>query len=1070
MAVDMGTAKGYLEIDISDFVSGMEKARREADNTAKATEKSFSDKMTSAGKTLESAGSTMTRAFTVPIGAAAAAGLKVGSDFEAGMSQVAGVLQITDKTSSEFQRLRDTAIDLGAKTAFSSGEVADAMTEMAKAGWNSSQIIDGMGGVLDAAAASGEGLSTVATICADAVTGFGLEAKDSTRIADLLAHAANAGTIDIKDLGETFKYVAPMAQSMGLSIEDVTTATTAMSMAGIKGSQAGTSLRRMLTNLVKPSDQVAQAMDELGIKITNEDGSFKSLDEIVGILRKSFSGLTDEQKAYYAATIAGANGQSGMLALLNLSEEEYSQLSEEMKNCGGEAKRTAEIMQDNLKSKVEQLGGALESLAIRLGDLVIPWLTKFVEKLTNVVEWLTNLPAPVQQAILIFAGLLAAIGPVLIIIGKLVTAIGTISKAIGALKAGEGILGGLLTGFKSMGGITGILGTVKGAITGFGSTISTMFGLMAEGNGIVASLTAAFPGLEGALTVLTGPIGIVIAIVGTLVAAFMHLWNTNEEFRNKITEIWNTIVEKFQGVFSRIGEILGSLGGLFEQFISLIGPLWDGFCQLLAPVFIGAFELIGSVLGGLLDVISGILDVFIGLFTGDWERCWQGVQEIFGGVWEAISGTFQAVCDMLMGIANVILGWFGTDWNTMWQGIGDFFTGLWQGIVDFFTGLWEGVVTFFTGAWETISGIVQTAWDTICNIINVAFQLIAEIFNIGFTIITLPFQFIWENCKGIVETAWNAIQGFIQTAMDTINNIIQTVWNAIWGFLGPILETIKNGVKGAWDWISSTTSNIWNGIKSTIGTIWDGIKTNVGNALNTVKTNVGNAWNNVKSTTSTIWNNTKSTLGSIWDNIKSNVHSKAETIKSNVSTAWNNIKSTTSSVFNACKSTAISIFDGIRSGIQSKIDAAKNVVRSGLDAISNFFRNAHFQLPHIKLPHFSISGHFSLDPPSIPHISVSWYRKAMENAMILDSPTIFGLSKGGGLLGGGEAGREVIAGADTLMQMIQDAIQSVGGAGPTAVGAGGGGDIIIPVYIGQETIDTIVVRANERNNYRNGGR
>ena len=211
MAVDMGTAKGYLEIDISDFVSGMQKARQEADKTANDTEKSFSSKMTSAGKALESAGSTMTKAFTVPIGAAAAAGLKVGSDFEAGMSQVAGVLQITDKTSSEFQRLRDTAIDLGAKTAFSSGEVADAMTEMAKAGWNSSQIIDGMGGVLDAAAASGEGLSTVATICADAVTGFGLEAKDSTRIADLLAHAANAGTIDIKDLGETFKYVAPMA-------------------------------------------------------------------------------------------------------------------------------------------------------------------------------------------------------------------------------------------------------------------------------------------------------------------------------------------------------------------------------------------------------------------------------------------------------------------------------------------------------------------------------------------------------------------------------------------------------------------------------------------------------------------------------------------------------------------------------------------------------------------------------------------------------------------------------------------------------------------------------------------
>ena len=193
-------------------------------------------------------------------------------------------------------------------------------------------------------------------------------------------------------------------------------------------------------------------------------------------------------------------------------------------------------------------------------------------------------------------------------------------------------------------------------------------------------------------------------------------------------------------------------------------------------------------------------------------------------------------------------------------------------------------------------------------------------------------------------------------------------------------------------------------------------------------------------------------------------------IKSNVQSAWSNIQSTTSSIFNNVKSTASSIWDGIKNTIQSKIDGAKNIVKGGLDAISNFFAGLHLELPHIKLPHFSISGTFSLDPPSIPHISVSWYRKAMQNAMILDGPTIFGMSKSGGLLGGGEAGREVIAGADTLMQMIQDAISSVKGGGPVAAGAAGGGDIIIPVYIGQDRLDTIVVRANERNNYRNGGR
>lgn len=313
----------------------------------------------------------------LPVSAAVAgigvAGLKVATDFESAMS---GVKAITGATGEDFERLREKAIELGADTSFSSGEVAEAMTEMAKAGWSTEQIIDGMGGVLDATAASGENLGSVATIVADAITGFGLSAKDSSTVADLMTQAANSGTIGISDLGESYKYVAPMAQSMGLSIQDVTTALSAMSMAGIKGSQAGTALRTVLANMAKPSSTVATAMEELGINITNSDGSFKSLNEIVGIMRTSFGGLTDDQKAYYATALAGKEGMSGLLSLLNLSEEEYNALSDSMNNCTGVASETASVMQDNLQAKVEQLGGALESLAIKLADYVIYFLGK----------------------------------------------------------------------------------------------------------------------------------------------------------------------------------------------------------------------------------------------------------------------------------------------------------------------------------------------------------------------------------------------------------------------------------------------------------------------------------------------------------------------------------------------------------------------------------------------------------------------------------------------------------------------------------------------------------------------
>lgn len=369
-----------LQREIVETEQALEKLEKQAGESAVALQKIFvtGTNFQEVGGKIESAGKSLLPV-TAAVTGVGVAGLKVATDFEKAMS---GVQAITGATGADFERLREVAIDLGATTAFSSGEVAEAMMEMAKAGWSTTQIIEGMAGVLDATAASGESLGTVATIVADAITGFGLSAKDSARVADLMTQAANSGTIGVSDLGESYKYVAPLAQSMGLSIEDVTTALSAMSMAGIKGSQAGTSLRTVLANMAKPSSTVADAMDELGISITNSDGSFQSLEQIITTMRTKFSGLTDDQKAYYATALAGKEGMSGLISLLNLTQEEYDALTASMNNCSGVAGETAAVMQDNLQSKVEQLGGSLESLAIKLSEYVIPYLTGLVEKIT----------------------------------------------------------------------------------------------------------------------------------------------------------------------------------------------------------------------------------------------------------------------------------------------------------------------------------------------------------------------------------------------------------------------------------------------------------------------------------------------------------------------------------------------------------------------------------------------------------------------------------------------------------------------------------------------------------------
>lgn len=378
-----------LQREIVETENALERLESQAKESATAIQKiaNTGSGLQSLGSSVEGVGKAMMPA-SVAVTGIGVAGIKVATDFEKAMSSVQA---ITGATGDDFEKLRNTAIDLGATTAFSAGEVAEAMTEMAKAGWSTSQIIDGMAGVLDATAASGEGLGSVATILADAITGFGMEAKDSARVADLLTQAANSGTIGITDLRESYKYVAPMAQSMGLSIEDVTAAISAMSMAGIKGSQAGTSLRTMLANLTKPSESVGKAIAALGIEITNTDGTFKSLDEIIAILRTSFTGLTDEEKAYYAAALAGKEGMSGLISILNLTQSEYDALTLSMNNCTGVAGQTASVMQDNLQSKVEQLGGALESLAIKLADYVIPFITSMTEKLTSMIEACTPL-------------------------------------------------------------------------------------------------------------------------------------------------------------------------------------------------------------------------------------------------------------------------------------------------------------------------------------------------------------------------------------------------------------------------------------------------------------------------------------------------------------------------------------------------------------------------------------------------------------------------------------------------------------------------------------------------------
>lgn len=886
----IGSILAKLELDITNFSSNLSKVQSDIESTGKKL-----DGLSNLGNGLTSVGKSLTTSLTVPIVGVGTAAVALATDFEYSMSQVQA---ISGATGDDFEDLRDEAIKLGGSTKYSAGEVADAMTEMAKAGWSTEQILDGMSGVLDAAAASGEGLASVSTIVADAITGFGLEAGDSARIADLLTQAANSGTIGINDLGESFKYIAPVAQSMGFSVEDVTTAISAMSMAGIKGSQAGTSLRTMLTNLVKPTDEMAAAMDELGIQVANEDGTMKSLDEILNMMRGSFSGLTDEQKSYYAAVLAGKTGMSGMLSLMNLSQEEYDKIATSMDNSGGVAQETAEVMQNNLKSALEQLGGALESLAIRIGDQLIPIIRKVAEYITAFTEKLAGASEEQIQTAIKVAALVAAIGPLVMIVGKIITTFVAAKKAITAVKS-------------------------------------------------------AFTIVKAAIAASSAPILAIVAVVGVLVAAFTTLWKTNEGFRNKMTEIWQQIKDTIGGFLQGIVDRLNSLGFEFENITDVLWTIWKGFCDLLAPLFEGVFQNIANILKTVLDVILGVVDFFIAVFTGDWEGAWNAVKGIFESIWNGMVSWLENIGNTLLGVLDVILGWFGTSWSECWNGIKTFFVELWNGIVSWFQGILTGISTFFTNIWTGISTFFQNIWNGITSfftsIITGIVTFVQTNFGGLFTSIQNIFNGIKDFFTGVWELIKNIFLGAILLVIDLVtgnfemlksdvinlwNNIkeaFSTVWEAIKSIFSNALEAIKTVFTGAMNVMKTVGTTVWNAIKTFFSTVLNGIKTIFTNVWNAIKTFFTNAVNNIKNTAVNTFNSMKTGISNVVSNIKT-------TIVNGFNKAIEWIKSLPSQAVTWGKDMIQGIINGIKGMISKVGDAVKGVA----DKIRSFL---HFSVP-----------------------------------------------------------------------------------------------------------------------------
>ena len=879
-----------LQREIIETEQELQRLQNEAENSRTALVKlgEAGEMLENAGGKVADVGKTLTTHVTVPIVAAGTAAVKTAADFDSAMSKVAAV---SGATGDELEALRDKAREMGAKTKFSASEAADAMNYMAMAGWKTQDMISGIDGIMNLAAASGEDLATTSDIVTDALTAFGLSAADSGHFADVLAAASSNANTNVSMMCETFKYCAPVAGALGFSCEDTAQAIGLMANSGIKSTQAGTALRTIMNTLAGEVKICGDAIGTVEIATTNADGSMRELNDILADCRTAFSQLSESEQANAAQALVGKNAMSGFLALMNAAPADIEKLSGAISNCDGTSLQMANTMQDNLSGQLTILMSQLQELAISFGEILMPAIRNVVSKIQELVDKFNALPESTKETIVKVALVAAALGPLLVVLGKTMIGVGKIMQLISNLPA------------------------------------------------IISGAETAFSAFGGAISGIAGPVLAVVAVIVTLVAAFKHLWDTNEEFRNSMTSIWNEIVAKYQAFFQTITDKINELGFDFESFSDLLKGIWDGLCNYLAPIFETTFQFMSDAISAWMEVIIGIVDVVVGLFTGDWEQVWSGVKGIFCGIWDEIMNKVKFVFSLLCNIFGTDLETVKSFWVDAWTNIKDFFVNIWTNISTFFANIFNAISTFFTTVWTGIKDFFVDIWAAIYTSVSERINLIKTVIEIVWnaihTAITTVLNAIWT----VISTVWNTIYGFISPLLEAFRYLFETIFQAIQIIIGNVHDWISQKISAVWNAIVAFITPILEGIKTFFETVWNAISTTISTVMDTVHNVIMTVWNAVSGFISGILSAISSTVSSIWNAISGYISSVLNTIKSTITNIWNDIKTTISNVLNTIKSTVSNIWDNIKSAISTKISAIKTVITDGFNNAVNFIKN-----------------------------------------------------------------------------------------------------------------------------------